>query len=191
MSAPFPDPSVSIRHDLRSGDIGYITYLHAILYADQGWDYTFDAYVAIPLAEFARSQSQSQMQSQMQSQLQSDTPARSRIRSPRERIWILENKDRIVGSLAIVEHNENEAQLRWFLLTPKLRGRGTGRWLVESALEFCRSCGYRSVFLWTVNTLPIAAELYRSVGFEPKEELTHEIWGRSVTEVRYELQLSV
>ncbi len=79
MSEPSFDRRISIRHDLRPGDVGYITYLHGILYADQGWDHTFDAYVAIPLAEFARSP------------------------SPGERIWIVEDGERIVGSVAIVK----------------------------------------------------------------------------------------
>ena len=144
MSKPFFDRRISMRHDLRPGDVGYITYLHGILYApEQGWDHTFDAYVAIPLAEFARS------------------------RSPGERIWIVEDGERIVGSLAIVKFSDKEAQLRWLLLHPEVRGQGIGRKLVEEALDFCRDAGYSSVFLWTVNTFPIAAKLYQSVGFEP------------------------
>jgi N-acetylglutamate synthase-like GNAT family acetyltransferase len=162
---PF-DGLVSIRHDLRPGDVGYMTYLHGTLYApEQGWDHTFDAYVAIPLAEFAKS------------------------KSPRERIWIVEKEGRIIGSAAIVKFSEKEAQLRWLLLHPKVRGRGLGRRLVEDALDFCRDVGYSSVFLWTVNTLPIAAQLYQSVGFKQTDELTHELWGSTVTEVRYELAL--
>jgi len=160
------DGLVSIRHDLRPGDVGYITYLHGTLYApEQGWDHTFDAYVAIPLAEFAKSQ------------------------SPLERIWIVEKEGRINGSAAIVKFSEKEAQLRWLLLHPEVRGRGLGRRLVEEALDFCRDAGYSSVFLWTVNTLPIAAQLYQSVGFKQTDELTHELWGSTVTEVRYELAL--
>ena len=162
---PF-DGLVSIRHDLRPGDVGYMTYLHGTLYApEQDWDHTFDAYVAIPLAEFAKS------------------------KSPRERIWIVEKEGRIIGSAAIVKFSEKEAQLRWLLLHPEVRGRGLGRRLVEDALDFGRDVGYSSVFLWTVNTLPIAAQLYQSVGFKQTDELTHELWGSTVTEVRYELAL--
>ncbi|HSD57072.1 MAG TPA: GNAT family N-acetyltransferase [Methanotrichaceae archaeon] len=158
--------SVSLRHDLRPGDVGYITYQHGTLYAqDQGWDYTFDTYVAIPLAEFAK------------------------LHSHRERIWILEKDGRIVGSVAVVKFSDREAQLRWLLLDPSLRGQGIGRWLVEEALEFCRTAGYFSVFLWTVKTLTIATKLYRSLGFRETEEQTHELWGNIVTEVRYDLEL--
>ena len=166
MRKPIFNRPISIRHDLRPGDVGYITYLHGILYApEQGWDHTFDAYVAIPLAEFARSC------------------------LPGQCIWIVEDGERIVGSVAIVKFSEIEAQLRWLLLVPEVRGLGIGRRLVEEALDFCRDAGYSSVFLWTVNTLPVAAKLYQSVGFRKTEELTHELWGRTVTEVKYELLL--
>jgi GNAT superfamily N-acetyltransferase len=142
MNNPPTDNSISIRHDMRPGDVGYITYLHAVLYApQQGWDHTFDSYVAIPLAKFALSH------------------------SPRERIWIVEKEGRIVGCAAIVKFSEKEAQLRWLLLHPELRGRGLGRKLVDEAIAFCRDARYSTVFLWTVSTLPIAAKLYRSVGF--------------------------
>jgi N-acetylglutamate synthase-like GNAT family acetyltransferase len=166
MSEPFLNHLISIRNDLLPGDVGYITYLHGTLYApEQGWDYTFDAYVAIPLAEFAKSH------------------------SSRERIWIVEKEGKIVGSVAIVEFSDTEAQLRWLLLDPDIRGQGLGRWLVEEALGFCRDSGYSSVFLWTVNTLPIAAQLYQSMGFKQTKELTHTLWGSVVTEVKYVLVL--
>ncbi|VVB70346.1 Acetyltransferase (GNAT) family protein [uncultured archaeon] len=166
MNKPFLDSRIVIRHDLRPGDVGYITYLHGILYSpEQGWDHTFDAYVALPLAEFAKSQSSG------------------------ERIWIAEKDEMIVGSMAIVKISEKEAQLRWLLLHPKVRGLGLGRKLVEDGLDFCREKEYSSVFLWTVNTLPVAAKLYQSVGFKQKEELAHELWGKNVTEVIYQLDL--
>lgn len=161
-----PDGSISIRNEMRPGDVGYITYLHATLYTpDQGWDHTFDSYVAIPLAEFALR------------------------KSPQERIWIVENEGRIAGSVAVVRFSKEEAQLRWLLLCPELRGRGLGRRLVKEALAFCRDAGYSKAFLWTVDTLQAAAKRYRSVGFRETEKLTHELWGCVVTEVKYELDL--
>jgi GNAT superfamily N-acetyltransferase len=161
-----PERPISIRHHLLPGDVGCITYLHAVLYApEQGWDHTFDSYVAIPLAQFAMRC------------------------SPQERIWIMEKEGRIVGSAAIVKASEKIAQLRWLLLRPEERGRHYGRRLVEEALQFCREAGYSSVFLWTVSTLPAAAGLYRSVGFQETEKVAHELWGSLVTEVKYELEL--
>ncbi len=89
--------NVSIRNQLKPGDIGYLTYLHGILYAQEyGWDYTFEAYVAGPLAEFAKAHNE------------------------RERIWMVEKDGQIAGSVAIVEASKEEAQLRWMLLTPDL-----------------------------------------------------------------------
>lgn len=161
-----PENSISIRHDLRPGDVGYITYLHAVLYApEQGWDQTFDSYVAMPLAEFALRSSQ------------------------RERIWIVESGGRIAGSVAVVEFSREEAQLRWLLLRPELRGRKLGQRLVHEAVAFARETGYSTIFLWTVDSLPAAAGLYESVGFRETEKVTHELWGSLVTEIKYELAL--
>jgi GNAT superfamily N-acetyltransferase len=91
--------------------------------------------------------------------------------------------------VAVVEFSREEAQLRWLLLHPDLRGRGIGRRLVEEAVAFAREAGYSTIFLWTVDSLPAAAGLYKSVGFQETENVTHELWGSLVTEVKYELAL--
>ncbi len=169
MDKPSPNslkPSISIRHKLQPGDVGYITYLHGTIYGnEQGWDHTFDAYVAIPLAEFSKSQ------------------------TSRERIWIVEDEGKIVGSAAIVKSSEDDAQLRWLLLDKSVRGIGLGRHLVKEALEFSSDAGYSNVFLWTVKALTAATSLYESLGFRKTQEETHEIWGGVVTEARYDLSL--
>jgi hypothetical protein len=71
--------TVEIRSDLRPGDLGAIVHLHGVVYAREcGFDPTFEAYVAEPLARFVHSP------------------------SARDRLWIAEHDGRIVGSIAIV-----------------------------------------------------------------------------------------
>ena len=159
-------PDVTIRTDLRPGDVGYVTYLHGTLYAAEfGWDHTFEAYVAGPLSEFAKT------------------------RNERERIWVVESKGIVAGSIAIVEASKDEAQLRWFLIHPDLRGKGIGRLLMAEAIQFCKESGYARVFLGTERRLRTAARIYESFGFQLTDENTHELWGAVVTEQRYELNL--
>ena len=144
------------------------TWLHGVLYANEyGWDHTFEAYVAGPLADFAKSH------------------------TARERIWIVEKDATVAGSIGIVAASTEQAQLRWFLLHPDLRGRGIGRTLMEEAIRFSKANGYAMIFLWTASALTAAAKIYESFGFHITEETTHELWGATVTEQRYELNFTM
>src|SRR4051794_17386777 len=138
---------IVVRHYLQPGDLGAVVSLHGVLYArEYGFDPTFEAYVAGPLAEVVRR------------------------RSGRDRLWIAEADGQLVGCVAIVGTSEAEAQLRWFLVHPSRRGQGLGQRLLQEAVAFARELGYRSVFLWTVSALTAAARLYRSEGFVKVEE---------------------
>ena len=159
--------NVAVRHQLRPGDVGSIVLLHGTLYAREcGWDHTFEAYVAGPLSEFAKRT------------------------NPRERIWLIDGDDRLAGSIAIVEATPREAQLRWLLLVPQLRGAGLGKRLIAEAIAFAREQRYDSIFLWTVKELEPAASLYRAAGFHVTEEHEAAMWGGQVVEQRYELRIA-
>jgi GNAT superfamily N-acetyltransferase len=137
------------------------------LYAKEyGYDQTFEAYVASGLAEFVQSFS-----------------------SDKDRIWLAETNGRIIGSIAIVGHSKVDAQLRWFLVHPDYRGLGIGREFLNEALRFCKERKYKTMFLWTTSELKEAGHLYTRFGFSKGEEKTHEIWGKRVTEERYDLCL--
>jgi N-acetylglutamate synthase-like GNAT family acetyltransferase len=156
-----------IRHHIKPGDIGYLTHLHGILYAKEyGYDQTFEAYVADVLAEFVRSFS-----------------------PDKDRIWLAEINGRIIGSLAIVGHSKLDAQLRWFLVHPDYRGLGIGKELLKGALQFSTEHKYKTIFLWTTSELTEAGHLYTRFGFIKTEEKTHEIWGKLITEEKYDLYL--
>ena len=157
---------IEFRHAFRPGDAGRLIELHGLLYSQEyGFDHTFEAYVAKPLAEFMLAQ------------------------TPRERIWLVDSDAVLMGSVVIVKHSETEAQLRWFLLHPSLRGSGLGTRLMAEEVEFCRESGYKNVFLWTVSSLLAAAQVYHKAGFRLTEEHAQELWGSRLTEQRYDLAL--
>jgi len=78
-------------------------------------------------------------------------------------------------------------ELRWFLVHADYRGLGIGKKLLKDALQFCKECKYKTVFLWTTSELIEAGHLYTCFGFSKTEEKTHGIWGKRVTEERYDL----
>ena len=156
-----------IRCIIKPGDIGYLIYLHGVVYAKEyGYDQTFEAYVAKGLAEF----------------IQSFSP-------DNDGFWLAEVNDQIIGSIAIEKHSEKKAQLHWFFVHPDYRGFGLGKELMSEAIQFCKKCKYRTIFLWTTSELEVASHLYTHFGFKKTEEKAHKIWGKNLVEERYELNL--
>jgi N-acetylglutamate synthase-like GNAT family acetyltransferase len=162
-------PNWEIRHELRPGDIGYLIYLHGILYAKEyKYDQTFEVYVAHGLVEFVKS-----------------------FNPYRDRIWIAEVKGRIIGAVAIVRTSKVEAQLRWFLVHPDYRGQGLGKSLLEEALKFCKERKYNKVFLWTTSELTTGSHLYTLAGFKKTEVKSHNVWGKFISEEKYDLGIVI
>jgi len=158
---------MQIRTHIQPGDIGYVIYLHGLLYArEYNLDHTFEGYVAERLGEFGK-----------------------KYDPQKDYFAVAEIDERIVGSIMIQGLPDNTAMLRFFLVHPDARGRGLGHQLMEQALAFCRKIGFKKITLWTISELKAAAHLYRLAGFVVTREKTHEIWGATRTEQEYELNL--
>lgn len=156
-----------LRQSLRPGDLGYLTYLHGVIYArEYAFDTKFEAYVASGIADL----------------IQSFNPKK-------DRIWLAEVNQRIVGSIAIVERTRHLAQLRWYLVHPDYRGQGIGKRLIGEALRFCKRAKYERIFLWTTSELDSARHVYLEAGFKKSRSKSHKIWGKKIREERYELHL--
>ncbi|NOH31471.1 GNAT family N-acetyltransferase [Vibrio mediterranei] len=154
---------MEISNTLRPGDIGQIIKQHGLLYSSEyGYDVTFEAYVAEPLAQFAKRN------------------------NDRERIWLVRLDNKLVGTICICALSEFEAQLRWFSIDPVARRKGVGKALMEQALDFCLDRGYSKVVLWTVAGLAVSKSLYIKYGFSKVEEIERELWGAMQREQCYE-----
>lgn len=151
------------------GVIGRIVELHASYYhLDWGFGLFFEARVAKEMAEFL-----------------------GRFDETRDGLWIISLNDRIEGGIAIdsIKARTDGAHLRWFILSPEVRGRGFGHRLMEEAISFCRKKDYGKVYLETFDGLWAARHLYEKFGFKLVYHAEGTQWGKKVTEQKFELTL--
>jgi ribosomal protein S18 acetylase RimI-like enzyme len=160
----------TIRRELCPGDLGAIVAHHGRVYGEEyGVDSTFEGHVASTIAHAA---------------------ARG-FPSRREAICLVEVDGEHAGSIALTDEGNEEAVIRWFVLSPGVRGRGLGRRLLGEMLARAADVGYTRVWLETFSELEAAAHLYRDHGFEVVSADSAPRWGRErITYQRYELELS-
>ncbi len=157
---------LSIRHELRCGDLGRIVSLHGEAYEPLGgYGLRFEAYVGQTIANFV---------------LGDDTNGR---------IWLAERSGVLVGCAAIVLRENDIGQLRWVVVDPAERGHGLGKDLVARALNYCRDRGCRSVILETTNGLPESEKMYEKLGFCITSNTVAELWDGERPLILMQLQL--
>jgi N-acetylglutamate synthase-like GNAT family acetyltransferase len=157
---------ISIRTQLKPGDIGYVIYLHGALYGKEyGYGVQFESYVAKGLCEFYE-----------------------KYNPERNRVWVCEHDGRMIGFLLLMDRGK-AAQLRYFLIEPEYRGIGLGAKLLELYMDFLCECSYNESYLWTTHELSTAAFLYKRLGFKLTEEKESTAFGKPLREQRYDLLL--
>jgi peptidyl-dipeptidase Dcp len=158
---------ISIRTHLKSGDIGYIIYLHGWLYKKEyNYSIAFETYVAKGLYEFY-----------------------NQYDPTKDCVWICEHNHSITGFLLLMHRENHAAQLRFFIILPEYRGIGLGKKLMELYLDWLKDHNYHSSYLWTTHEQTTAAELYKKYGFKLVEEFDSTSFGKLLKEQRYELIL--
>lgn len=155
----------AILKDYRPGAIGRVAQLHGEYY-HRHWEFGlfFEAKVATELSAFL-----------------------IRYDKVRDGFWTVAVEDRLEGAIVIDgrDAERDGAHLRWFIVSERLRGRGAGSCLMETAMDFCRWKGYHKVYLWTFEGLAAARHLYEKHGFALAEERPGAQWGVTVNEQRF------
>ncbi len=177
----FPFPGVQTMKDLHKpeitiikgyvpGSLGRVVDLHGAYYHEYwGFGLFFEAKVAAELSEFLR-----------------------RYDEHRDGFWTVSVNGRVEGSITIdgIHADSTGAHLRWFIMSDALRGKGAGNLLINAAISFCRSKGYKQIYLWTFKGLAAARRLYEKNGFRLIEEHKGTQWGTEVIEQRFECTLT-
>ncbi|HEY9684110.1 MAG TPA: helix-turn-helix domain-containing GNAT family N-acetyltransferase [Oculatellaceae cyanobacterium] len=163
---PTSEPFVLRPH--QPGDMGWVVHRQGYLYArEYGWNQEFEALVAEITAQFIRN-----------------------FDAKRERCWIAEMNDEIVGSVFVVKESDTVAKLRLLYVEPNARGLGIGDKLVRECIKFSRQSGYKKIILWTNDILHAARKIYERAGFKLVEENKHHSFGHDLVGQTWELDLT-
>lgn len=101
-------------------------------------------------------------------------------------VWLLVDRGAVQGSIVIDgAGSANDAQLRWFIVSEDVRGRGWGDRLMSEAMRFCRT-RFARVHLHTFAGLDAARRLYERHEFVLTDEQPTTAWGPAVLEQRFE-----
>ncbi len=157
-------PGVQIVEGYRPGAVAAITAHHIDYYARE-WNFglPFETKVAIECAAFFQ-----------------------RYDDRLDRAWLVVVDGKTEGSLILDHDKAGEAHgglhLRWFIMSDRLRGSGSGRALMQKAVEFADKTSDGCIWLTTFKGLGAARQLYEDFGFHLASELEGETWGRTVHE---------
>jgi ribosomal protein S18 acetylase RimI-like enzyme len=97
---------------------------------------------------------------------------------------LCDHKNKLIGSI-VLQHREESAQLRYFLIHPDYRGIGLGKTLMKLYMEYLQEKGYKESYLLTSSELMAASSLYKRYGFVLSDEKPTEDFGKPLMLQRY------
>lgn len=156
---------ISIRTELRPGDLSNIIYQQTLLYQEEhNFGFEFEMYALAGMHEFCKNYN-----------------------LEKDRIWICEHNDKIIGSILVMHRENNSSQLRFFYVDKDYRGIGLGKKLMQLCVDFIKEKNYKLSYLWTFEGLDSAISLYTKNGFTLTEQIKTQTFGKVVNEQRFDL----
>lgn len=93
--------------------------------------------------------------------------------APHGGIILCKNEAAWIGCIAVRRFEENIGELKRMYVQPAFQGKGIGKALLERALQLAEKCGYKKVYLDTLNTMTPAMNLYKQAGFVERTAYYH------------------
>lgn len=132
-------------------DFGFVADLHSRVYTDLRYDLSIQKHVLTSLLDYM------------------DNPSHGKI-------WIAEVNNLRVGSIGIVAAEDNSWEVHWFAVDDKYQGMGIGQKLLAELMQFIHENQIESVYLWTINELVGARNLYAKHGFTMTKSSPNNTW---------------
>jgi putative acetyltransferase len=83
--------------------------------------------------------------------------------------WVIEQQGQVVGTAAYypVERGEKAVEIRKMYLSPAVRGKGLGKYLLQELEKAIANRGFQEIWIETASVLKEAVKLYESSGYQP------------------------
>ncbi|MEN8215730.1 MAG: GNAT family N-acetyltransferase [Pseudomonadota bacterium] len=110
----------------------------------------------------------------------------------RDGLWVARKGEEIIGTIAIDGRIDGPecARLRIFVVDYNYHRQGIGKSLLNQAIAFCKTIGYKKIELWTFDNLYEAKALYLKYGFRIIKEREVNYWGSQLREQLFCLVLN-
>ena len=90
-------------------------------------------------------------------------------------LWIaIDEKDDVIGTIALKKHNNNEAEIKKLYVRNDYRGTGLSKELYSKVMETTKNRRFKRIFLGTYDKLERAINFYQRRGFTQIDELYDE-----------------
>lgn len=132
-------------------DIGFVADLHSRVYSELGYHYAIQTHILNSLSHYT------------------EQPHSGKI-------WLAKVNGVRVGSIGIVENDTANWEIHWFAVDAEYQHLGLGKQLLETLMNFVATKQLSHVYLWTINELTQARNLYARSGFTLTEAIPTKKW---------------
>ena len=89
--------------------------------------------------------------------------------------WLALDDDKVIGVVALRDHEKGRGYLKRMYLNEKYRGKGISQKLLTTLIDFAKNKGYKTIFLGTEEKNIVANKFYQKEGFEQIKKLPNNL----------------
>lgn len=90
--------------------------------------------------------------------------------------WCAFDGDTMIGTSALKSLTDTKCELKALYLDEKYHGKGLGRTLAQTAIDFARRQGFTEIYLDCMSTSTAAVKLYEKLGFHKTERYNNNFF---------------
>ncbi|PPA71964.1 GNAT family N-acetyltransferase [Jeotgalibacillus proteolyticus] len=84
-------------------------------------------------------------------------------------LWSIRDQESIIGAVLLIPYGNSGLEIKNIALAEEMRGKGTGKSVIERIVQLARNEGYKKLLVGTANSSIETIIFYQKCGFRMKE----------------------